>query len=73
MIDPKVLGGLVIAVTLASRRKVEAGLRHAGSGQYQDYPPGVIELGVALDAINMMVSDIVNCITANTEDANPEA
>ena len=67
MFDTEALGGLVIATVLASKRKVEAGLRYAGSGKYQDYPPGIIELGVALDAINMMVIDVVDCIVSNTD------
>ena len=60
-----VYDGLITAVVLASGKKAKAGLRHAGSGEYQNYPPGVIELGIALDAIDLIVNDVVNCIVAN--------
>lgn len=46
---------------LASVRKVKAGLRNAAKGQYQDYPEGTIEVGVALDAIDMLAKDILRC------------
>jgi len=60
--------GMILAVIMASLRKVRAGLRYAASGQYQDYPPGILELGVALDALNMVAADVVACIQANEDD-----
>ena len=38
-------------------RKVKSGLRYAASGQYQDHPEGMLELGVVLDALDMLVVD----------------
>jgi hypothetical protein len=40
--------------TAQAIRRVKAGLRHAASGTYQDYPPGLLELGVVLDALGMI-------------------
>ena len=59
--DLEAFGGLIIAVAMASHKKLVAGLRYAASGEYQDYEPGVLELGVALDALNMMLIDITDC------------
>lgn len=53
-----VVSPAIIDVLAASIKKVKAGLHYAASGQYQDYPPGVLELGVALDAVDMIASDI---------------
>lgn len=63
--DKEVYEGLLIAVVAVSQRKVEAGIKYAASGQHQDYPPGVMESGVALDAIDMMVKDIMHFIEIN--------
>lgn len=63
--EKEVYEGLLIAVMLASSRKVKAGLSNV---TYQDYPEGVIEVGVALDAIDMLVKDILHCIEVNTDE-----
>ena len=63
--DCEVYEGLLIAAAEAARRKFRAGLQYAGSGQYQSYPPGIIELGVALDALDMFFTDIINFVRAN--------
>lgn len=60
--DCEAFEGWIILKTLVAARKVKAGLRHAGSGEYQDYLRGTLELGAALDAIDMMANDIVRCI-----------
>mgnify|MGYP001574766785 FL=1 len=57
--------GLLLAAIVASTMKVKAGLQYAGSGQHQSYPAGIIELGVALDAIDMILSDIVAFVIGN--------
>ena len=66
--DCEVYEGLLVVVAMASRRKLRAGLQHAGSGQCQSYPSGIIELGVALDALDMFFTDIVNFVKANAHD-----
>ena len=63
--DQEIYEGLLIAVLLASIRKVKAGLRYSATEDFQDYPPGIIELGTALDAIDMVATDILNFITIN--------
>ena len=63
--DGEVYEGLLIAVAMASRKKLRASLQYAGSGQYQSYPSGIIELGVALDSIDMFLADIINFVRAN--------
>ena len=63
--DGEVYEGLLIARALASYRKIEAGLNYAGSGQYQDYPRGIIELGVAKDALLMFLTDILKFVEIN--------
>jgi soluble cytochrome b562 len=47
---------------MASVKKVKAGLRHAGSQEFQDYPAGVVELGTALDAIDMLANDVARML-----------
>lgn len=66
--DKEVYEGMLIAVLAVSQRKVKAGIRYAASGEHQDYPVGVMESGVALDAVDMMVSDIMNFIAVNDND-----
>jgi len=51
----------------ASRRKVSAGLRYAATG-HPVYGDDVLELGVALDAVDMLVSDVWSSIDV---DATP--
>lgn len=63
--EKEVLGGLLLVVIAAARTKAFAGLDYAGSGEHQDYPPGVIEIGVAKDAINMIVVDVMKFVEAN--------
>ena|GEM_PF-2201440 len=55
---------LLLEVLAASVKKVKAGLKHVGSDQVQSYPPGIIELGVALDAIDMVAADIKQFVAA---------
>lgn len=63
--DREVLGGLLLVVVAAARRKAFAGLDYASGGQHQDYPPAVVGVGVARDAIDMIVVDIMKFIKAN--------
>lgn len=63
--------GLLLICLMASVKKVKAGLEYAGSGEYQDYPPGIIELGVALDGIDMIAADMLNFVKLNTSDPHP--
>lgn len=63
--DREVYEGLLLAVLTASIRKVKAGLRYVASGKYQDYPPGVLELGAALDAVDMVANDILHFVEVN--------
>lgn len=49
---------LLLTALDLSVTKVKAGLQYAASGKYQSYPPGILELGVTLDAIDMIVADI---------------
>ena len=65
--EKEVYEGALIAVLAVSQRKVKAGIKYAASGQHQDYPPGVMESGVALDAVDMLVLDIMNFIKANDD------
>ena len=51
---------LLIRTVQQSTRKVKAGLKYAASGEYQDYPPGTLELGIVLDAIDMISMDILD-------------
>ncbi len=45
-----------------SAAKVKAGLRHAATEEFQDYPEGTIELGAALDAIDMILHDVLTTL-----------
>jgi hypothetical protein len=54
--------GYVVAVLAASLRKVKAGLTYAATTEFQSYPEGCIELGTALDAIDMIAKDIIRCL-----------
>ncbi len=63
----EVYEALLILRLLASVRKVEAGLRYAASGEHQSYPSGVLELGVVLDAIDMIVKDVLMFISESDE------
>ena len=56
--DKETYSGMALAVLMAAQKKIHAGLKYAGSGEYQDYPPGILELGVALDAVDMLVNDV---------------
>ena len=67
-IEKEVYEGLIIATILASVKKVSAGLRHAASGQHQDYEPGTLELGVALDGLKMLGSDVIACVLSNASE-----
>jgi len=49
---------LVLITLAAAVQKARVGLEHVASGQVQ----GLLELGVALDAIDMMAGDIRNCL-----------
>lgn len=64
--DQEIYEGLLLTVLIASAEKVKAGLRYAAGREYQDYPPGVLELGVALDAIDMMVNSVLHFMEINT-------
>ena len=55
------------ALLILSVRKVEAGLRYAASGEHQDHPAGCLELGVVLDAIDMIVKDVLVFISESDE------
>jgi hypothetical protein len=55
--------GLLIAQVLASNRKLKAGLRYAASGKHQSYPSGCLELGIALDALDMFSNDMLRLLT----------
>jgi len=66
--DKEAYEGLILAVVMAGQKKAEAGLKYAASGEYQDYPPGILELGVALDALNLFANDIINCVMTNMDD-----
>lgn len=68
VIEREVYEGLIIATLIASAKKVKAGLRYAASAEYQDYPEGVIEVGAALDAIDMVAKDVLYCIEANADE-----
>ncbi len=50
----------------ASHRNIKVALHFAARGQYQSYPPGILELGVALDGLQMMVNDVVALVTVNS-------
>lgn len=63
--EKEVLGGLLLISIAAARTKAFAGLDYAGSGEHQDYPPGIIEVGVAKDAIDMIVVDVMKFVEAN--------
>ena len=58
-IDPTRL----LEVLGASHRKIKAALEFAASGQHQSYPSGILELGVALDGLQMMVNDVAALVT----------
>ena len=62
--------GMALAVLMASQKKVHAGLKHAASGKHQDYPPGILELGIALDAIDMLVNDVARFLVADISPVN---
>ena len=64
--DKEVYEGMALAVLMASQKKVHAGVKYAASGKHQDYPPGVMELGVCLDAIDMLVNDVARFLTQDT-------
>ena len=66
--DKETYDGLIIATVMAANKKVKAGLRYAASGEDQDCPPGTLELGVALDAVDMVSNDVLNCILANQDE-----
>ena len=67
--EREVYEGLLITVLAASQKKVAAGISEVAKGEYQTaYPPGVIEVGIALDAIDMIVTDVMNFIKANAGD-----
>ena len=68
ILDKEVYEGLLLAVVGASCQKVRAGLRYAASGDHQAYPPGCLELGVALDGLAMIETDIVDFIVAMAEE-----
>lgn len=63
--EKEVFEELLIATVLASTRKIKAGLRNV---TVQDYPDGVIEVSIALDAIDMLVKEIFHCIITNTDE-----
>jgi hypothetical protein len=63
--EQEVYEGALIAMVLASHKKVKAGLKYAASGKHQDYPPGILELGVALDGLDMFVTDILKFVKTN--------
>ena len=39
-------------------KQARAGLQYAASGQYQNYPVGVIELGIALDGLELVKKNL---------------
>jgi len=69
--DQEAYEGLLLAVLTASIRKVKAGLRHVASEKCQDYLPDVLELGTALDAIDMIANDILHFMEVNIRSQNP--
>ena len=50
-----------------SVRKIKAGLRRAATADFQDYPAGTLELGAALDALDMLAQDILEIMTRCSE------
>ena len=68
LLDREIYEGLLLAVVGASCQKVRAGLRYAASGEHQAYPPGCLELGVVLDGLAMIETDIVDFIAAMAEE-----
>lgn len=59
--------GMAQTRTTLSAQKVKAGLRHAAATEFQDYPEGTIEVGTALDAIDMLVQDVLNTLQRRYE------
>ncbi len=55
----EIYDSILILRLLASVRRVEAGLRHSATEEFQDYPAGCVELGTCLDAIGMIVKDVL--------------
>ena len=45
-----------LAALAEANRRAKAGLKHAGSTEFQDYPGGIIEVGTALDAVDFVTS-----------------
>jgi len=45
-----------LAALAEANRRAKAGLKHAGSTAFQDYPGGILELGTALDAVDFVTS-----------------
>jgi len=56
--------GLLLLRLATSRRKVVAGLRGAATG-HPVYGDDILELGAALDAIDMLVADVWSSIDAD--------
>lgn len=63
--DCEAYEGLLLMTVAASHKKVVAGIEHAASGQYQSYPSGIIEAGVAKDALTMFENDIITFVKQN--------
>jgi hypothetical protein len=63
--------GIAQARMELSIRKITAGLRHAASTEFQDYPEGTIELGAALDAIDMLERDLTAILTLPASTQGP--
>ena len=66
IVIPEVMVGLLMIHLAASNRKVKAGLRNVATG-HPLYGDGVLELGVALDAIDMLTADVWRVLAANAE------
>ncbi len=68
VMEREVYEGLIIATLLASAKKIKTGLCNVAKGKYQDYPEGTIEIGIVLDAVDMLVEDVVHCIMVNNDE-----
>ncbi len=51
--------GMGLMVALAALRKAKAGLIYSAQNT-QDYPPDVLELGTALDALDLAMGDVID-------------
>ena len=66
---------LEVRLATAERRaalsvaKVKAGLSYAAMAEFKDYPAGTLELGTALDAIDMVARDIIGHYKYSSEQA----